>query len=84
MNLDLECSRIVLFVKVIRTIGAFYRDMLGLSQKVTPRRPERLARVSGGCHQYCAARKRYGEQSQTPTKYHVLHAICRHHSSNAN
>jgi predicted enzyme related to lactoylglutathione lyase len=39
MNLNLECSRIVLFVKDIRTVGAFYRDVLGLTQNITPDDP---------------------------------------------
>jgi predicted enzyme related to lactoylglutathione lyase len=39
MNLNLECSRIVLFVKDIRIMGAFYRDVLGLTPKITPDNP---------------------------------------------
>jgi predicted enzyme related to lactoylglutathione lyase len=48
MNLNLECSRIVLFVKDIRVMGAFYRDVLGLIPKVTPDDPKSWLEFQAG------------------------------------
>jgi catechol 2,3-dioxygenase-like lactoylglutathione lyase family enzyme len=48
MNLNLECSRIVLFVNDIQVMGAFYRDVLGLTPKVTPDDPKAWLEFQAG------------------------------------
>jgi predicted enzyme related to lactoylglutathione lyase len=48
MNLNLECSRIVLFVKDIQVMGAFYSDVLGLIPKVTPDDPKAWLEFQAG------------------------------------
>lgn len=46
--MNLECSRIILFVQDVRSLGAFYRDVLGLTPKVTPDDPNNWLEFQAG------------------------------------
>jgi predicted enzyme related to lactoylglutathione lyase len=47
-NLNLECSRIVLFVQDLRAVGTFYREVLGLPPKITPDEPDKWLEFQAG------------------------------------
>lgn len=46
--MNLKIKRVILFVKDVPTVGAFYRDVLGLSQVVNPDDPKEWLEFSGG------------------------------------
>ena len=46
--MNLECSRIILFTQNVRSLGAFYRDVLGLSPKITPDDPTNWLEFQAG------------------------------------
>ena len=47
-TMNLECSRIILFAQNVRTLGAFYRDVLGLTPKITPDDPNAWLEFQAG------------------------------------